>query len=104
MTFNACYNQTFLQKLEETGKEQLLVAGIEAHVCVYQTVSGLVKLPYKVYVASDAISSRTAWNRQIALKRMRQLGAVITTTEMALFEMMRTAEGELFRKFIRIVK
>lgn len=104
MTFNACYNETFLQKLKDTGREQLLVAGIEAHVCVYQTVAGLLKLPYKVYVASDAVSSRTAWNRQIALKRMRQLGAVITTTEMALFEIMRIAEGELFRKFIRIVK
>jgi nicotinamidase-related amidase len=104
MTFNACYNEEFVQKLRATGREQLLVAGIEAHVCVYQTVTGILKLPYQVYIASDAVSSRTSWNRQMALKRMQELGAVITTTEMALFEMMRTAEGELFKKFIKIVK
>lgn len=104
MTFNACLNEAFLKKLKETGREQLLVAGIEAHVCVYQTVSGLLKEPYQIYVASDAVSSRTSWNRMAALQRMRELGAVITTTEMALFEMMRTSEGELFRRFIKIVK
>ncbi len=104
MTFNACLNEEFLTRLRETGREQILVAGIEAHVCVYQTVCGLLKEPYQIYVASDAVSSRTSWNRMAALERMRELGAVITTTEMALFEMMRTSEGNLFRQFIKIVK
>ncbi|WP_347490371.1 hydrolase [Desulfoscipio sp. XC116] len=105
MTFNACLNEEFLHRLKETKREQLLVAGIEAHVCVYQTVSGLLKeSSYQVHVASDAVSSRTAWNRDMALKRMRELGAVITTTKMALFEIMHTSEGELFRQFIKIVK
>ncbi|NPV92140.1 MAG: hydrolase [Firmicutes bacterium] len=104
ITFNACLNEEFLKKVKETGRQQLLVAGIEAHVCVYQTVSGLLREPYQVYVASDAVSSRTSWNRMAALERMRELGAVITTTEMALFEMMRVAEGELFKQFIEIVK
>jgi hypothetical protein len=48
-----------------------------------------------------AVSSRTSWNRQIAVERMRELGAIITTTEMALFEIMRIAEGQLFRDFIK---
>lgn len=104
ITFNACLNAEFLKKIKETGRPQLLVAGIEAHVCVYQTVSGLLKEPYQIYVASDAVSSRTSWNRQMALERMRELGAVITTTEMALFEMVRVAEGEVFKQFIKIVK
>ncbi|MGI6469397.1 MAG: hydrolase [Syntrophomonadaceae bacterium] len=104
MTFNACLNEEFLKRLREIGREQILVAGVEAHVCVYQTVCGLLKEPYQIYVASDAVSSRTSWNRMRALERMRELGAVITTTEMALFEMMRTSEGELFRQFIKIVK
>lgn len=104
MTFNACLKEGFLNKLKEMGKEQLLVCGVEAHVCVYQTVCGLLEEAYQVYVVSDAVSSRTSWNRMMALERMRELGAIITTTEMALFELMGTSEGELFRKFIRIVK
>jgi nicotinamidase-related amidase len=104
ISFNACLNDQFLQKVQETGRKQVLVAGIEAHVCVYQTVNGLLDHHYQIYIASDAVSSRTSWNRQIALERMRELGAVITTTEMALFELMRVAEGQLFRQFIKIVK
>ncbi len=104
ITFNACLNEAFVQKLEECGKKQLLVAGIETHVCVYQTVTGLRGRSYEVHVAADAVSSRTAWNRETALQRMRELGAVITTTEMALFELAKIAEGERFRRFIEIVK
>lgn len=104
ITFNACLNEEFLKKLKETGRQQILVAGIEAHVCVYQTVAGLLAHSYQVYIASDAVSSRTSWNRRMALQRMREMGAVITTTEMALFEIVKIAEGDLFRKFIKIVK
>lgn len=104
MSFNACLNEKFLKELKTTGREQILVAGIEAHVCVYQTVTGLIKENYQTYVASDAVSSRTAWNRQIALESMKEQGAIITTTEMALFEMIKTSEDELFRQFIKIVK
>ena len=103
-TFDACLSEDFLYKIKKCGRDQLLVAGIEAHVCVYQTVSGLLKHGYQVHVASDAVSSRTAWNRDKALERMRELGAVITTTEMSLFELVQIAEGERFRQFIKIVK
>jgi len=103
-TFNACLNEAFVARLKQSGKKQLLVAGIEAHVCVYQTVSGLLDQAYQVHLVSDAVSSRTAWNRETALNRMRELGAVITSTEMALFELVKVAEGERFRQFIQIVK
>lgn len=104
ISFSACDNEEFQQKLSEAGRSQLLVAGVEAHVCVYQTVRDLLKQPYELYVASDATSSRTEWNRGVGLERMREMGAVITSTEMALFEMMRSAEGELFKPFVSIVK
>jgi len=104
ITFNACLNPDFLAQVKETGRTQLLVAGIEAHVCVYQTVSGLLAESFEVHVASDAISSRKAWNCQVALERMRDKGAIITTTEIALFEMMRISDNDLFRQFIAIVK
>ncbi|HZK18951.1 MAG TPA: hydrolase [Clostridia bacterium] len=104
MTFNGCLQKELLPGIRETGREQLLVAGIEAHVCVYQTVRGLLKEPYQIHLASDAVSSRTSWNRTMALKRMRELGAIISSTEMALFELMGSSEDDLFRQFIRIVK
>ena len=102
--FSACDSEEFQQQLRDAGRRQILVAGIEAHVCVYQTVRDLLKQPYEVHVASDAVSSRTEWNRNIALERMREMGAVITSTEMALFEMMRAAKGDLFKPFAQIVK
>lgn len=104
MSFSACLNDDFSQKLKETGKKQLLLAGIEAHVCVHQTVAGLLEESYDVHVVSDAVSSRAESNRQIALQRMRDSGAVLTSTEMALFEMMEVAEGDMFKQFVRIVK
>lgn len=105
VTFNACHNPEFLTKLREARRKQLLVAGIEAHVCVYQTVSGILEQnEYEVHVASDAVSSRLALNRTVALERMREKGAVITTTEIALFEMMRISDNDLFRQFLKVVK
>ncbi len=103
-TFDACLSDDFFQRIKECGKEQLLVAGIEAHVCVYQTVAGLLRNGYEVSVACDAVSSRTACNRETALQRMRELGALITTTEMALFELVKIAAGDRFRRFVDIVK
>ena len=102
--FNACGDPSFVGKIRETGRMQILVCGIEAHVCVYQTVAGLMDLAYEVQVAADAVSSRTPENRQMALDRMRDMGAAISTTEMALFELMEVAEGEAFSEFVRIVK
>lgn len=102
--FNACLEGGFLSEIRNTGKNQVLVCGIEAHVCVFQTVASLLDHGFEVHVAADSVSSRSAWNRETALQRMRQLGAVITSAEMALFELMEVAEGEKFKEFARIVK
>lgn len=103
-SFNACLKKDFLSRLNSLEKKQFLVAGVETHVCVFQTVAGLLENSKEVHVVSDAVSSRDPWNREKALDRMKDMGAVITTTEMALFELVKVAEGELFRKFINIVK
>lgn len=104
LSFSACDTAEFRQKLGGIGRRQLLVAGVETHVCVYQTVHDLLQNPYEVFVAADAVSSRTEQNRQIGIDRMRELGAVVTSTEMALFELLRTAEDDLFRQVSKIVK
>jgi len=104
MSFSCCGERRFMRSLRALNRRQVLVAGIEAHVCVYQTVAGLVGLGYEVEVVADAVSSRTAENKQIALQKARDIGASLTSTETALFELLRAAEGETFKKILKIVK
>lgn len=101
----SCWGEpAFRQALGATGKQQVLIAGIEAHVCVYQTAVDLVAESYHVEVVEDAVSSRTKENRRMGLHRCEQGGARLTTVEMALFEMMRTAEHSAFKEALAIVK
>ena len=85
-------------------RRQILVCGIETHVCVYQTTVDLLASGYEVEVVADVVSSRTAENREIALERMRDEGALITSVEMVLFELMKVAEGAKFKEVSKIVK
>ena len=101
----SCYGCTpFVEDLKKLGRNQVLVAGIETHVCVYQTAIDLLEQGYEVQLVTDAVSSRTAENRQLAIDRMKEAGAKLTSTEMALFELLRVAEGDRFRQVSRIVK
>jgi nicotinamidase-related amidase len=80
------------------------VAGIEAHVCVYQTVRDLRKAQYDVQLVADAVSSRTSENKQIGLEKCRSTGASITSVETALFELLEVAEGDRFKEILEIVR
>jgi nicotinamidase-related amidase len=82
----------------------VLLTGIEAHVCVYQTCRDLLDLGYEVQVVTDAVSSRAAENRQLGLERMKEAGATLTSTEMSLFELLRVAEGPQFKEITKILK
>jgi len=104
MYFSSCRNPRFMNALGQLNRKQVLVAGIEAHVCVYQTVVELVELGYEVQVLGDAVSSRTVENKNIALQRMREAGASVTSVETALFELLRRGDGEEFKEILRIVK
>lgn len=104
LSFSCCGNEKFRQALEALGRKQVLVVGIETHVCVYQTTMDLLSLDYEVQVVADAVSSRTAENRQIGLERMRDAGAALTSTEMALFELLGAAKGPEFKEVLKIVK
>ena len=90
--------------VRRVGSIQVLIVGIETHVCVYQTAIDLLAGGYEVYVVTDAVSSRTESNRQLGLQRMRDAGAVMTSVEMALFEMLKIAKGDQFKQIARIVK
>jgi nicotinamidase-related amidase len=104
MSFSCCGSREFLDALAALDRGQVLVAGIEAHVCVYQTVTDLVKDGYEIEVVADAISSRTEENRQTGLAKMCRMGAGATSVEMALFELLRTAEEPRFKEMLQIIK
>ena len=104
MSFSGCRNDGFLEALTALHRQQVLTAGIESHICVYQTTADLVAMGYAVHVVADAVSSRTAANKAIGLEKMKAAGATLTSVETALFELIGVAEGEAFKQILRIVK
>ncbi|HSP14883.1 MAG TPA: hydrolase [Thermoanaerobaculia bacterium] len=94
----------FESALRQSGRRQILVTGIETHVCVYQTVSDLLRAGYEVTLIADALSSRTQQNKNIALRRMESDGAKISSTEMALFELTKVSATDEFRAISKLVK
>nr|WP_319490662.1 hydrolase [uncultured Desulfobacter sp.] len=104
MTFSSCRNDGFVQALSALDRKQVLISGIETHICVYQTAADLVDTGYEVYAVADAVSSRTLENKEIGLQKMRDSGVGLTSVETALFELLKVAEGDQFREIIRIVK
>ena len=103
-SFSCCGSPAFLQALQDAGRRQVLLAGIETHVCVYQTAAHLVRAGYAVEVVADAVSSRAAADRRVGLQKIRDAGAGVTSVETALFELLQTAEHPAFREILRIVK
>ncbi|MBM4271558.1 MAG: hydrolase [Deltaproteobacteria bacterium] len=103
-SFSCCGNQEFIDALETQKRKQILIAGLETHVCVYQTAMDLIEQGYEVQIIADAVSSRVAKNREIALQKMRDHGVIWTSTEMVLFELLKTAADPKLRAIINIVK
>jgi nicotinamidase-related amidase len=100
----SCYRQdAFREALKAMSRRQLLLVGIEAHVCVYQTARDLKRHGYDVYVAADAVSSRSRVGRDIGLQRMQQEGIHLTTVEMASFEFLGSADHPKFKDVLSIV-
>lgn len=97
--FSACRAEGF----DLEGRDQALVCGIEAHVCVQQTVQDLLDAGVEVHVAADAVSSRTALNRRLGLEKMERSGAWPTSTEMALFELLGEAGTPEFKAIQKLV-
>ncbi len=103
-SFSCCGCEEFNSKLEESGRGQVLICGIEAHVCVYQTAVDLIEKDFEVDVIADAVSSRAAANRDIGLDRIAAEGAKISSTEMALFEILKSADHPQFKQVAKLVK
>jgi nicotinamidase-related amidase len=103
-TFSCCGNAAFMEAFNRANRQQILLCGIESHICVYQTAIDLLLGGYEVHVVADAVSSRTAQNREIGIKKMIHAGAHLTSTETALFELLKTAGSVKFKDIFKIVK
>jgi len=102
--FSCCRNRDFQQALDNLKRKQILICGIESHICVYQTTLALLSSGYEVQVVADVVSSRVVKNREIALTRVQSEGAKVTTSEMALYELLQTAESPQFKEMLKVIK
>ena len=103
-SFSAWDNTDFQQQLNDNQCKNVLLIGIETHICIYQTAVDLLANGYKVSVIADAVSSRTESNKQIGLTMLRDAGATLLSTEAALFALLRTAQHPKFKEIARLVK
>jgi nicotinamidase-related amidase len=104
VSFSAVEANGFPSALHEARRDQVLLCGIEAHVCVNQTAQDLIADGAEVHVAQDAVTSRTAENRALGVHRMERSGAIATSVETALFELLRQAGTPEFKEVQALVK
>jgi nicotinamidase-related amidase len=104
VSFGCCGEATFLEALKNTGRTQVLITGMEAHVCVYQTVLGLLEDGYYVHLIRDAVCSRNKTDYLAGVDNAGQAGAVVTTAETIMFQMLQESTHEQFRAVSRLVK
>ena len=104
VSFGCCGEPNLMDELQKIGRKQVIVTGMEAHVCVYQTVLGLLEDGCAVHLLRDAICSRTKDNFQAALANSAAAGAVVSTTEMALFQMLQEAGTPEFKAIAKLLK
>lgn len=104
VSFSCCGEPSFIAALGTYERRQILLAGIESHICVYQTARDLVNMGYDVYAVADAVSARTLQNKEIGLECIKGMGGSITSVETALFELLQIAKGEKFKEILELVK
>ena len=104
MTFSAAGDLDFMQAFEASGRHQVILCGVEGHVCIYQTARDLHNLGYTVEVVADAVGSRNHTDLAVALERLEHHGVDFTSVEMTLFDLMETAEYERFKEISALVK
>ncbi len=104
VSFGCCGEPTFLKALKNTGRTQVLITGMEAHVCVYQTVLGLLEDGYYVHLIRDAICSRNKTDYLAGVANAGQAGAVVTTAETVMFQLLQKSTHEQFRAVSKLVK
>ena len=104
IAFSCCAEESFMEKLRGLNRNNVLVTGMETHVCVYQTANELIEYGYSVHLVADAVTSRTREDREIGIRCIEKAGAWLKSTEMVIFELLRIAQGEEFKAISKIIK
>lgn len=104
VTFSCCDTEGFSARLKAAKTRQVILVGIEAHVCVLMTGLDLLAEGFAVHLAADAVTSRTQGNWRIGVEQLRQAGAVITGTESVLFQLLQKADTDDFRALVKLIK
>ena len=104
LTFSCARDDDLKKIVEDSGRKQIIVTGIEAHVCVLQTAIDLINSGYEVHIPHDAVNSRRPADKEWALHRMAADGAIITTTESALFELLERCDTADFKTVAKLIK
>jgi isochorismate hydrolase len=102
--FSCANSKSLAAEIEGTGRRQVIAVGMESHVCVFQTVRDLLRKDFQVFVPSDAIVSRTEENRQVGLNLCEKAGAVVTSTETVLFDLLGTAGTAEFKELSPLIR
>lgn len=103
-SFSCCFNENFMSVLDKLNRKQILVSGIETHVCVYQTCIDLLEKGYAVFLMVDAVSSRKQDDKDLAIRVLEKEGVQLRSVEMALFELLNTSLHAQFKKISTIIK
>jgi len=104
VSFGCCGEPAFLEKVKALGRSQIIVTGMEAHVCVYQTVLGLLGAGFHVHVVRDGVISRRESDFQVGLDNAARAGAVVTTAEIVLFQLMQSSKTPEFKEISALIK
>ncbi len=104
IAFSCCADERFMEALRRLNRNNVLITGMETHVCVYQTANELIEYGYNVHLITDAVSSRTKEDRDLGIRCIEKAGAWLTSTEMVIFELLRIAQGEEFKAISKIIK
>jgi nicotinamidase-related amidase len=102
--FSSCGAQSFIEKLQATGASQIVLCGLESHICVNQTAHDLLEQNYEVHILIDCVGSRFSQDKEAAIRKMQMNGAVPSTIEMALFELLGDARHEQFKEIQNLIK
>ncbi|HYF02619.1 MAG TPA: hydrolase [Patescibacteria group bacterium] len=104
ISFSCCGSKEFMEVLQTSGRKNVIISGIETHICVQQSVLDLLKDGFTPIVVEDCVSSRKPNDKEIAIRRMHRAGAIITTYESILLELCEVAGTEVFKTISRIIK
>ncbi|CEK16075.1 isochorismate hydrolase [Chthonomonas calidirosea] len=104
LCFNCAGASNFVSRLQALQKRQVVLCGVETHICVCQTALGLLAEGYQVHIVSDAVAARSQWDHELGLRKMFQVGALPSSVEMVLYEWLEEAGSTSFRAILPLIK